>query len=95
MQNRGPITDRSSTITAGGTSQEVVAKTPNRNYLMFQNTSNTDMWINFGKSAVADSPSILVGANGGVCTWDAGYIPTDDLQVYCATSGKAFTCKEA
>ena len=95
MQNRGPITDRSSTITAGGTSQQVVAKTPNRNYLMFQNTSNTDMWINFGKSAAAASPSFLCAANGGTWVWETGYIPTDDLHVFCATTGKAFTCKEA
>jgi len=91
----GPITgqlvDRSGTITAGGTSQKIAEKWPERSYFVFQNHSDTDMWIQFGGAAVADQPSIKVGAG---IAYTPSFVDVRDIWVICATTGKKFTCKE-
>lgn len=88
-----PFVDRSGTITTGGTSQVACVANNNRAYLLFQNHSDTDMWLNFGTAAVADQPSIKIFANGGV--YEPLVAPTGTVNVICATTGKKFTCKEA
>jgi hypothetical protein len=93
---RKSLTDRSGTIATGGTSQLVApdnSSVGERTYLLFQNVSDTDMWINSGGVATAGAGSIKIVAGSGF-TWDAGFVPTGILHVLCATGGKAFTCKE-
>ena len=85
--------DRSGTITAGGTSQQVAAANASRRYLVFQNHSDTDMWLNFGVAAVASQPSVKLSANGGA--YEPLVAPLGTINVIGATTGKAFTCKEA
>lgn len=86
-------TDRSGTIVAGATSQAVAAANAARTYLLFQNHSDTDMWLNFGVAAVATQPSILIPANGG---FYEPLVPSNQtVNVICATIAKAYTCKEA
>jgi hypothetical protein len=91
----GPITgeliDRSGTITTGGTSQEAVPANFERSYLTFQNHSDTDMWLNYGTAAVAGQPSIKVAAG---MNWTPAFVDQRALNVLCATTGKAYTCKE-
>jgi hypothetical protein len=89
----GALTDRSGTITTGGTSQQVMAANTNRKYLLIQNESTGDLWINFGVAAVIAQPSIRLGQ------WDAfvmeeGFISTQALNVIGATTAQAFTAKE-
>lgn len=86
------FTDRSGSITAGGTSQQVAAANTARRYLLFQNHSDTDMWIDFGIAAVANQPSVKVVAGG---YFEPLVPPTEAVHVICATTGKGFTCKEA
>ncbi|MDO8614615.1 MAG: hypothetical protein Q7T33_02625 [Dehalococcoidia bacterium] len=90
----GSQTDRSSTITTGGTSQQVMAANSSRKYLFFQNVSDTDMWINFGTAAVATQPSIYVKTLTGYVL-EGSFVDTQALNVLCATTGKAYTAKEA
>lgn len=90
---KGTLTDRSGSITLGGTSQQVAAANASRQYLLFQNISDTDMWINFAIAAVADSPSIYIAAKSGI-TFETNFIPTGALNVICATTGKKYTAKE-
>ncbi len=85
--------DRSGTITAGGASQQVAAANPSRRYLVFQNHSDTDMWLNFGAAANAGQPSVKISANGGA--YEPLVAPLGTINVIGATTGKAFTCKEA
>lgn len=92
---RGSFTDRSGTITAGDTSQQVMAANASRKYLLFENVSDVDMWVNFGVAAVKNQPSILVKANGGTFTFESNFVPTQALHVICVTTGKAFTAKES
>lgn len=87
------FTDRSGTITTGATSQQVAAANTARRYLVFQNHSDTDMWVNFGVAAVATQPSIKLVANGGA--YEPLVPPIGTVNVICASSGKAYTCKEA
>ncbi len=92
----GPVTgtldDASGSITTGGTSQVVVAENFDRSYLLFQNHSDTDMWLNFGAAAVAGQPSIKIPA--GVA-YTPSFVDNRSVNVLCATTGKQFTCKQA
>lgn len=86
-------TDGSGTITTGGTSQTVFAANPNRRYFEFQNISDTDMYVNFGAAAVADSNSFKIAA-GGAYVNPSNYCPTTSITVICATTGKKFITKQ-
>jgi len=88
------LTDRSGTITSGGTAQTAAASNPPRRYLMLQNTSDTKMWYNLGVTAVASQPSFSLAAGASV-QFNGPIIPTGLLSVIGATTGKIFTCKEA
>lgn len=85
--------DRSGSIDTGGVSQEVAAANTSRRYLVFQNHSDTDMWLGIGAAAVADEPCVKLYANGGV--YEPLVPPTEAIHVICAGTGKKFTCKEA
>jgi hypothetical protein len=89
----GALTDRSGAITAGGTSQQVAAAKTNRAYLLFQNISDTAMWLNFGAAATADNNSIFLNSQGSML-FSGSFIPSDSVNVLCATTGKKFVCKE-
>jgi hypothetical protein len=89
----GSLTDRSGTIAAGATSQQVAAAQSTRRYLIFVNCSDTTMWINFGVAAVADQPSIPVVTMGSY-VFEASFVSTQAVHVICATIGKSYTCKE-
>ena len=88
------FTDRSGSITAGGTAQTAAAANPARRYIVLQNTSDTVMWYNFGVTAVASQPSFSLAAGARV-EFAGPLIPTALLSVIGATTGKIFTCKEA
>lgn len=91
---RGAMTDRSGTITLGATAQNAAPVNATRNYLLFQNTSDTDMWVNVaGTAAVGAGVLCAASQNAGVI-YDGNFIPTNALSVYCATTGKTFTCQE-
>jgi hypothetical protein len=49
------------------------------------------MWLNYGIPAVAGQPSIKVAAG---MNWTPSFVDQRALNVLCATTGKAFTCKE-
>lgn len=89
----GAVTDRSGTIAAGGTAQQVMAANTTRKYLFYQNNSDTDQWINWGVVAVANEPSIKIVA-GASYENPAHFCPSGLISVFCATTGKTFTSKE-
>lgn len=91
----GALTDGSGTITTGGTSQQVFAANASRRYLLIQNVSDTDAWVNFGTAAVANQPSLLLRANGGSIVFEGSFVPTGTVNIRGATTGKAYTAKEA
>lgn len=90
----GTMTDRSGTITTGGTAQQVMAASANRRYLFFQNVSEIDLWINYGATnAVANQPSIKVGPDGSMVL-EGSSISGERVSVFGTTTGAAYTAKE-
>lgn len=94
VPTHGALIDNSDDITVGGTAQTVESAGRARKYFLFQNISDTTMWINFGVTAVADKPSIQVVA-GASLMFDGSFVPTGSVSLMCATTGKKFVCKEA
>lgn len=89
------LTDGSGTITAGGTAQTIFALNAARKYLAIQNQSSDVLWVNFGVTAVASEPSIQLPANGGSITYESNFVPSGSVSVIGATTGDAFTAKQA
>ncbi len=91
----GALTDRSGTITTGGTSQQLAPVNNARKYLLVQNptTASESFWIAVGTAAVAASPSIEI-APGVTLSWESSFVPSDAVNVIAATTGTAFVAKE-
>lgn len=84
--------DGSGQILTDATSQSVFSANAKRRYLLFQNVSDTDMWVGIGADAVAGRPSVKVEPGG----YFEPYVPPSQaLYVLCATAGKEFTAYEA
>lgn len=88
------LTDRSGTITSGGTAQQVVAASTDRRYLLIQNLSTENLWVNFAGTATPGGGSILILANGGSVVAEGTFIPHSAVSIYGATTGSAFTAYE-
>jgi hypothetical protein len=89
---RGSFTDGSGVIASGGVSQQIFTTNLVRDYLYFQNVSDTVMRVEYG--AVATSSSQIVLPNGGEIRSDF-FVTTQSLNVFCITTGKAFVAREA
>lgn len=92
----GELTDRSGSITAGGTSQEVAATNENRSYLLIQNVSSGDIWVDFDTPAVADQPSIKLIPNASIefSASGTGFVPSGTINVLATLVGQKFVVKE-
>lgn len=89
----GTITNRSGTITSGGTAQTIMAANSTRLYLFIQNTSDTIMWCNFTTTAVATQPSFSL-IPGASFVMEGTAVSTEAVSCIGATTGKIFTAKE-
>lgn len=92
---RGALTDRSGTITTGGSSQQLAAANASRSYLFIQNVSTGDLWVRFGAAAAASQPSIKLAAGASLVAKGDGFIPTESVNIVGATTAQAFSAKEA
>ena len=88
------MNDASGTITSGGNAQTALTDNDARTYLFILNVSDTTMYVNFGVTAVADSPSIPLLA-GAALTFEGAYVPGDYVSVIGATTAKKFIIKHA
>ena len=93
VPTQGSLTNRSGTITSGGTSQELAAANTSRKYLFVQNVSTGDLWVNFGTAAVTTQPSIKLMPDASLTM--TGFVSTQAVNIIGATTGQAFTAKEA
>jgi hypothetical protein len=89
----GSITDRSGTIATLNVSQQVAAANESRAYFVFQNISDTTMYVNFDAAATVDSNSIKVNSNGSI-TFDSGWVPRGAVNVICSSASKKWVAKE-
>jgi hypothetical protein len=85
------LQDASGTITAGGTSQQLVPSNNSPRYFLFQNISSDTLWISNGIAAVQDKPSIRIIS--GASYEPLGYVPADAWYVIGPTAGAKFVCK--
>lgn len=88
-----PYTDVSSTITLGSTAQTLLAANASRTGVLFQNISDTDMYLNPTGVATTGVGSYLLKGGGGVYETPKGVKDVQAISVLCATTGKAFTAK--
>ena len=92
---RTTYTDRSGTITTGGTSQQLAAANATRNYLLVQNQATTgNIWVNFTAAATTAQPSIKIPAGASYSWPDGNVISTEVVNVTGDNTGMAFCAKE-
>jgi hypothetical protein len=86
-------TDRSSTITTGGSAQVAMAALSTRKAYFLQNISSEVMWGSFtGTAAPNAAGSFPIQPNGVIRSTQA--CETTALSIYGATTGKVFTAWE-
>jgi hypothetical protein len=94
---RGTLTDRSSTVATGGTSQQLMAANPARNYLFVENgkAQTESLFISFTAAASTSTTggSIEI-APGGSYVMESSYISTEQVNVNAATNGHPYIAKE-
>lgn len=86
-------TDRSGTITVGGSQQTLMPPNPARNGFMIQNTSTEDQWFNWSGSATVASPSFKVPPD---CLYEtpAHAVPVGEIKIIGPTTGQSFSARE-
>lgn len=91
----GTLTNRSGTITTGGTAQVAIAANTSRNYLFIRNPSDATeaLWFSLVGTAAAASPSVRLDA-GDSFEYAGSFIPTNAVSVFAATTGHAYTIWE-
>lgn len=92
----GASTNRSVTITTGGTAQQAAAALSTRKYLFIQNPSGSGgtLWFNTLATAVAASPSIELVA-GASYENPAHFCPTGTVSVIHSVTNALITVREA
>lgn len=85
--------DRSSTITAGTTAQELMPANSERRGFWIMNTSAGDLWINDVGTAAAASPSLKV-VSGALYESPITGCPVGAISIYGATTSQAFSARE-
>jgi hypothetical protein len=84
-------TDRSSTITAGGTAQVLMAANTVRTGWAIQNQSSGALYVRAGATAVADKTAWLIPAGG---YYEPPYISRAAISIIGATTSQAFKAEE-
>jgi hypothetical protein len=88
------LTDKSGTITTGGTSQTLAAAKADRSVFIIQNLSDADIAYNiFGGTASLTSGSIVLGTKE-LHAWKGKECPVGAITVIGATTGQAFFATE-
>lgn len=87
------LTDRSGTITSGGTAQVLMAENLTRTGFSIQNLSTGDLWISSITTAVASQPSLKIPA-GGLYECPLHGVPTNAISIIGAITGQAFQAME-
>ena len=87
--------DSSTTITAGGTSQNLFdGATPANGFAVYNPDATNDLWISDTVTAVANGTGcIKVVANGGGYETPLGYKPMGAVRIVGAVTGQKFTAK--
>lgn len=92
----GTLTDRSGTITVGGTSQTLAASNSSRKYIFIQNPSSAteSLFINFTSASSLTVGSVELLPGGSFERTLATYMTTELITVNAASTAHAFVAKE-
>ena len=90
---RVTYTDKSGTVTAGGTAQTLMGARASRQGFVVQNLSATDLYINATGTAAANSGSIRIAA-GNLYECPNHAVPITAVSIFGATTAQAFTAYE-
>lgn len=90
----GTYTERSSTITLGGTAQEAMAANASRKDYFLQNISAGDIWFSFVETAAVDGAGSVKLSPGASAFSAGGFVSTQALSIIGATTGQKFTLWE-
>lgn len=87
--------DGSTTITAGGTAQNLFSgATPTNGFSVGNPDASEDLWVSDSTTAAANGTgSIRVPANGGLYETPVGYKPVGAVSVVGATTGHKITAR--
>jgi hypothetical protein len=85
-------TDLSSTITTGGTAQQLTT-VPANGFYVYNPDAALDLWVAmFGTTAVANGTGcIRVQANGGSFVTPPNFVPTGNVSIVGSVTGQKFT----
>jgi hypothetical protein len=86
-------TDRGSTITAGGTAQQLMAANSARRGFVIQNQSLDDLYVNSLGVAAANQTSLRI-APGQLYETPVHHVGTGAISIFGATTGQAFYGRE-
>lgn len=92
----GTLTNRSGTITAGGTAQTLAAINAARRYLLVENpcAQTESLWINFTTAAVTSQPSVEIAPCGSFLMSASNFVSTELISVIATTTSHPFIAKE-
>lgn len=92
----GIWTDRSGTVTTGGTSQQLTAANTSRKSWWIANppTATEALFVNFGDAASTTASGSVMIIPGGSYSDPSGFVTTQQINVTAATAGHAYTSKE-
>lgn len=94
ISNNGGLTDRSGTVTAGGTAQQLMAANASRNGWSLYNSSTSNLWINdVGGTALVQGSSFMVSPNSLYESPKNGS-SVGAISIYGATTGQTFAARE-
>ena len=88
--------DGSTTITSGGTAQNLFAgATPSNGYAVYNPDAANDLWISESTTAAANNTgSIRVSANGGAYETPDNYKPFGAVSIVGAVTGQKITARK-
>ena len=89
------LTNRSGTITLGGTAQSFATAKGDRKYLFIQNpsTNSDSLWLNWrGGTAVVGQPSVELPVGAVIIATDD--VPRGAISIIGATTGMSFIGEE-
>lgn len=94
LAGAGTWTDKSGTITSGGTSQQAIAATATRKKIIVQNPANAteSLFLDFGIAAAVGTAIELVP--GAIFESGAGLVSQQSVNVLAATTSHVFVMKE-
>lgn len=78
---------------AASTSTNVLPARSTRQFLIIQNISDTNMYVNFG--AAASTSTLLLPANGGGVSFEGAYVPLSTVNLFCTSASKPYYILEA